>query len=66
VIQVSEQQVIDDLADRLVDAYPRIEPALVAKVVTAAYARFDASPIREFIPLLVERSARTELARLDL
>jgi hypothetical protein len=34
----------------------------VPSIVQAARARFDESPIRDFVPLLVERRAGTELA----
>lgn len=64
VIALSEQQIIDELAQRLADAHTKVEPAQVAKVVHEQYARFEGRPIRDFIPLFVERGATAELTRL--
>jgi len=65
VIALSEQQIIDQLAQRLVDAHATVEPAQVAKVVHEQYARFEGRPIRDFIPLFVERNATAELTRIN-
>ena len=64
MIALSEQQIIDQLAQRLADAHTKVEPAQVAKVVHEQYAFFDGRPIRDFIPLFVERRATAELIRL--
>jgi hypothetical protein len=36
----------------------------VASVVHDVHARFDGKPLRDFVPLLVERTAKSELDRL--
>jgi hypothetical protein len=36
----------------------------VASVVHDVHARFDGRPLRDFVPLLVERTAKSELDRL--
>lgn len=61
VIALSEQQIIDQLAQRLADAHAKVEPEQVAKVVHEQYARFEGRPIRDFVPLFVERNATAEL-----
>lgn len=66
VIQLSEQQIIDQIADRLSGRYPSVPVDAVARVVHAHYARFDGRPVRDFIPLFVERHARAELAQLGV
>ena len=66
VIELSEDQVIDQLAGRLADAHTQLEPAHVAAVVRTEYARFDGRPIRDFIPLFVERNAKKELSKLGV
>lgn len=63
MIQLSEQETIDQLAARLVGVYAQIEPAQVSRVVQEEYARFEGRPIRDFIPLFVERNATKELAK---
>jgi hypothetical protein len=64
VIELSEQTVIEQLVVRLTDRYPAISQATVASVVLETHARFDGRPLRDFIPLLVERNAKSELERL--
>ena len=64
VIELSEQQIIDQLTQRLADTHAQVEPERVTKVVREQYARFEGRPIRDFVPLFVERSATLELAQL--
>ncbi|MDG4665136.1 hypothetical protein [Mycobacterium sp. 236(2023)] len=65
MIALSEQQIIDQLAQRLADAHTTVEPAQVTKVVHEQYARFEGRPIRDFVPLFVERSATAELSKFS-
>jgi hypothetical protein len=62
VTEISEQMLLRDVERRLTTKYAHVAPEQVSSVVQAARARFDESPIRDFVPLLVERRARTELA----
>jgi hypothetical protein len=64
VIELSEQQIIDQVARRLADAHKQLEPADVARLVHEEYARFDGRPIRDFIPLFVEPHTKKELSKL--
>jgi len=61
---LSEQTIIDQIVERLSLRYPTIAASAVASVVHDVYARFDGRPLRDYVPLLVERSARSELSRL--
>ena len=63
---MSEQTVIDKLVDRLSSGYPSIEPAIVASVIRDVHARYDGRPLREYVPLFVERNAKAELNRLGV
>ena len=65
VIALTEQQIIDQLAKRLADAHTEVAPTDVARVVHEQYARFEGRPIRDFVPLFVERRAAAELVKLD-
>ena len=58
----SEQAAITQLRERLASKYAEIPPERVSAAVQVAHARFDQSPIRDFVPLLVERRVRAELA----
>ena len=57
----TERIAIDLVAQRLSARFPTVDPALVARVVHHAYCRFQAHPTREFVPILVEDSARDTL-----
>jgi hypothetical protein len=61
VIELSEQTIIDQIVARLANRYPVIATSTVAGVVHDVYARFDGRPLRDFVPLLVERHAKREL-----
>jgi hypothetical protein len=65
VIELSEQAVIEQVVVRLTHRYPAIPQATVASVVLETHARFDGRPVRDFIPLLVERNAKS-LERLGV
>jgi hypothetical protein len=61
VIDLSEQTIIDQVADRLTRKCPTIPAETVIAVVRGVHARFDGRPVREYVPLLVERFAGEEL-----
>jgi hypothetical protein len=64
-VELSKPQVIHQLADRLVDLYPAVPPDQVVRVVQIKRARFEGRPVRDFIPLFVERYAKADLAKLS-
>ena len=64
MIELSEQTVIDQLVVRLTSRYPAISESTVSMVVRDIHAKYDGRPLRDFIPLFVERNARNELERL--
>jgi hypothetical protein len=64
VIELSEQTIIDEVVVRLISRYPAMSRSTVESVVQDVHARFDGRPLRDYVPLLVERNARTELDRL--
>lgn len=59
---ISERQLIDEVERRLIQKYAGLPPDQVLSAVQQAHARFEQSPIRDFVPLLVERRAGQELA----
>ena len=61
--QVSEQVLVAAVEQRLTSRFAEIPQDAVSSAVRAAHARFEHSPIRDFVPLLVERQARAELAK---
>jgi hypothetical protein len=66
VIELSEQTVIEQLVARLTSRYPTISESTVAGVVRDVHSRFEGRPLRDYIPLLVERNAKNELDRMHV
>jgi hypothetical protein len=65
VIELSEQTIIDQLVARLTGRYPTIAESTVSSVVRDVHSRYDGKPLRDFVPLLVERHAKLELEKLS-
>jgi hypothetical protein len=63
VVGISEEVMMAEVLARLGAAYPDSSADDVQGCVRRAQGHFQASPIREFVPLLVERRARAELSR---
>lgn len=57
----SERTAIRQVADRLQGTYPGVPADTVRTVVDHNDAKFKGRPIRDFVPLFVERGARQEL-----
>jgi hypothetical protein len=64
MVESSEWTAIQQVVERLQANYPAVSADTVTTVVHHNHARFDGRPIREFVPLLVERHSRQELAKL--
>lgn len=60
----NEQDLLSEIEDRLVSTYAGLTPDQISATVGQAHSMFEESPVRDFIPLLVERRARRTLAAL--
>ncbi|WP_019969526.1 three-helix bundle dimerization domain-containing protein [Mycobacterium sp. 141] len=60
---VVEQIALAEVKRRLHQEFPGVAAADVDAAVSDAYARFDRRPIRDFVPLFVEKHARQRLAQ---
>lgn len=56
-----EARALDDITARLSALFPQLPAHRVTDVVRAVHREFDGRPIRDFVPVLVERSAREQL-----
>ena len=57
-----EEEAIQALVEHLTDVYSETHtPEDIKAAVTAAHASFTGRPVRDFIPVLVERKARAAL-----
>lgn len=41
--------------------YPEMSPAEIAGLVRAEHAKYEGRPVRDFVPVLVERAVRQQL-----
>jgi hypothetical protein len=56
-----ENRAIDEVVDRLAKLFPEIPVEEVATAVCQVQPEFDGAPIREYVPLFVERRAKARL-----
>ncbi|GAC1395717.1 MAG: hypothetical protein NVSMB60_02780 [Mycobacterium sp.] len=64
MVESSEWTAIQQVVDRLTSSYPGVPPDTGIAVVHHNHASFDGRPVRDFVPLFVERAARQEFAKL--
>ncbi|MFC3383028.1 three-helix bundle dimerization domain-containing protein [Couchioplanes azureus] len=57
----AEKMAMEQLVDTLQKRFPRMGATAVADYVHEIHRRYDGAPIRDFVPLLVEREARRGL-----
>jgi hypothetical protein len=56
-----EEVAMVQVAQRLHERFPAVPEDQIEQTVQAEYHRFDGSPIRDFVPIFVERNAREDL-----
>jgi hypothetical protein len=59
-----ELRAVEQVVDRLSVKFAHMPAQRVSEVVRETYHEFDGAPIRDFVPIMVEKSARVRLARL--
>jgi hypothetical protein len=58
----SEAESMSRVVTRLRQQFPELSADAVEQAVYGRYDEFDGRPIRDFVPILVERSARQDLS----
>ena len=58
----TETQALVVVAQRIRDQFPNLPPEAVDAAVARFHREYDGRPIREFVPLLVERQVREHLS----
>ena len=56
-----ETRAVTEVSHRLAASFPEVAPDVVEQVVHASHQQFAGSPIRDFVPVLVERYAKSSL-----
>ncbi|MFC4909314.1 three-helix bundle dimerization domain-containing protein [Actinomadura gamaensis] len=66
-VEKRERAAMEALTDRLVREFAsQRDIAEINRVIGAVYGRYATVPIRDFVPILVERRVREELAPREL
>jgi hypothetical protein len=65
MVESSEWTAIQRIVHRLKESYPGVPPDTVTTLVHHNHAKFDGRPVRDFVPLFVERGARQELRKIS-
>jgi hypothetical protein len=58
-----EVRELNEVVERLREQFPEVAEEQVRSVVTKAHEGFAGHPIRDFVPVFVERVARDELSK---
>ena len=58
----NETDAMQHVVGRLGGQFPELPPDEIERTVRVKYESFADSPIRDFVPVLVERAARRQLA----
>lgn len=58
-----EVREINEVVERLSARFPQEQPDRIRTVVDAAHEQFQGNPIRDFVPVFVERAAKDVLDR---
>ena len=56
-----ETRAVTEVSHRLVASFPDVPPDVITNTVHASHDQFAGSPIRDFVPVLVERIAKSTL-----
>ena len=62
-VAAHESRELNEVVERLLERFPEMQEERVRSVVTKAHEKFVNNPIRDFVPVFVERSAREELSQ---
>ena len=59
-----DEQALEHVAERLQVRFPQLDPGMITSVIDGVSHRYDASPIRDFLPILIEREASDLLTQV--
>jgi hypothetical protein len=63
---MDERALLAHVVGRLTGSYPMVSPDVIAEVVDELHATFNGAPVREYVPLFLERKARSALEQLSV
>ncbi len=57
----NEAEAMSRVVERLRQQFPEVPPDALDAIVSGHYEAFDGRPVRDFVPVLVERATRADL-----
>ncbi len=60
--RAAEEAALGRLVERLTERFPELAEEEIVRTVYGQYAEYEDSRVRDFVPVLVERAARQDLA----
>lgn len=63
---IDEPQALAQVCDRLTERFPDLSTETVRAVIDRAHHQLDGRPVRNYVPVLVERAAREALAAISI
>ncbi|SFR84416.1 hypothetical protein SAMN05428970_2990 [Agromyces sp. CF514] len=62
--KATEQHAVTEVVDRLAEKYPSVDRDEIARIVADEYTNLDGKPVRDFVPVLVEKSAKKRVKQV--
>jgi hypothetical protein len=59
-----EQRSVDEVIDRLAKKFPDLDRVRIRQIVDEEHHAFDGKPVRDFVPVLVEKSSKRRIKAL--
>ena len=63
--EAAEQRSVEEVVDRLTTKYPDIDRLEIGRIVAEEHQAFEGRPVRDFVPVLVEKSAKKRVKALE-
>ena len=63
--EVAEQRSVEEVIERLTKRYPDVDRFEIERIVAQEHQAFEGRPVRDFVPVLVEKSAKKRVKALD-
>ena len=60
----SEQRSVDEVVERLSGKFPNVDVNRIREIVVAEHEAYDGSRVRDFVPVLVEKSSKKRVKAL--
>ena len=63
--EAAEQRSVEEVIDRLTKKYPDVDRGEIEQIVAEEHQAYAGCPVRDFVPVLVEKSAKKRVKALE-